>query len=179
MSSDKLKAVAIMILDVIGRPPEHLKESLEKIIEEIKKEKGIRIKSSQIKEPVPMKEQKNFYTTFAEIEVEVDEILYLAGLMFKYMPAHVEIISPEIIALSNNGLNEIFNELTRRLHGYDEIARIMQREKQILLQKIQELGGDLKKLFPQAQFPPQTKEKSKTKKAGKKSKRKSESKKKK
>lgn len=153
MSSDKLKVSAIMILDIIGRPPEHLVKSLEMIIEQIDKEKGVTLKSKKIKEPTLMKEQKDFYTTFAEIEIDVDEILYLAALMFKYMPAHIEIISPEIIALSNNGFNDLLNELIRRLHGYDEVARIMQMEKQVLLKKIQELGGDLNKLFPQAQLP--------------------------
>ena len=55
------------------------------------------------------------------------------------MPAHVEIIHPELIALTNNGWNDIFNELTRRLHGYDEIARILQVEKNILEKKLREL----------------------------------------
>jgi len=156
MSSDKMKVSAVMILDVIGRPPEHLVESLEKIIENMGKEQGVILKSKQIKEPTLMKEQKDFYTTFAEVEIEVDEILYLAILMFKYMPAHIEIISPEILALSNNGFNDILNELTRRLHGYDEIARIMQIEKQILLNKIQELGGEIPAQVMPIQAPPQT-----------------------
>ena len=155
MSSDEVKVSVIMILDIIGRPPEHLVKSLEKIIEEMGKEKGVTLKSKQIKEPTLMKDQKDFYTTFAEIEVEVDEILYLAILMFKYMPAHIEIISPELIALSNNGFNDILNELTRRLHGYDEIARIMQIEKQILLKKIQELGGEIPAQVMPIQAPPQ------------------------
>lgn len=159
MSSDEVKVSVIMILDIIGRPPEHLVESLEKIIEEMGKEKGVTLKSKQIKEPAPIKDQKDFYTTFAEIEVEVDEILYLAILMFKYMPAHIEIIQPELIALSNNGFNDILNELTRRLHGYDEIARIMQIEKQILLKKIQELGGEIPAQIMPLQAPlPQTQE---------------------
>lgn len=155
MSSDEVKVSVIMILDIIGRPPEHLVESLEKIIEDMGKEKGVTLKSKQIKEPAPIKDQKDFYTTFAEIEVEVDEILYLAILMFKYMPAHIEIIQPELIALSNNGFNDILNELTRRLHGYDEIARIMQIEKQILLKKIQELGGEIPAQIMPLQAPPQ------------------------
>ena len=154
MSSDEVKVSVIMILDIIGRPPKHLVESLEKIIEEMGKEKGVTLKSKQIKEPTLMKDQKDFYTTFAEIEVEVDEILYLAILMFKYMPAHIEIIQPELIALSNNGFNDILNELTRRLHGYDEIARIMQIEKQILLKKIQELGGEIPAQVMPLQTPP-------------------------
>ncbi|HUW43650.1 MAG TPA: hypothetical protein VMV95_01655 [Bacillota bacterium] len=176
MSSDKLNINAVIILEIIGRPPEHLVESLKELIEGIEKEKGVVVKSKQIKEPIVMKEQKDFYTTFAEVEIEVEEILYLAVLMFKYMPAHIEIISPEILALSNNGFNEILNELVRRLHGYDEIARIMQVEKQILLNKIQELGGDLNELFPQAQIPQQPEEIKK--KSAKKSKKKSKPKKK-
>ncbi len=145
MSLDKeTKGIrAIFILDVIGRPPEHLIASLEEIIKEIDKEKGVVVKSKEIKKPELMKDQKEFYTTFCEVEIEVEELLSLVGLLFKYMPAHVEIVSPELIALTNDGWNDILNELARRLHGYDEIARILQLEKQTLLKKIQELGGEI------------------------------------
>ena len=173
--TDDTKIRAIMILDVIGRPPKHLIESLEKLIEEIDKEKGVSVKVKDIKNPVLMKDQKEFYTTFAEVEVEIDEVLNLAILLFKYMPAHLEIISPEIIAISNNSWNDILNELTRRLHAYDEIARIMQNEKIILLKKIQELGGNIQDLMPKSMIPAEekpekesTKKKSKGKKAKKK-----------
>ena len=135
---------AMLILDIIGRPPQHLVESLEKIIEEMGKEKGVVIKSKEIKEPTVMKDNKEFYTTFSEIEVEVEDILYLAVLMFKYMPAHIEVVSPETIPLSNNGWSDILSELVRRLHSYDEVARILQIEKQELIKKIQELTVEKK-----------------------------------
>src|SRR3989338_6115235 len=176
--TDDTKIRAIMILDVIGRPPKHLIESLEKLIEEIDKERGVSVKVKDIKNPVLMKDQKEFYTTFAEVEVEIDEVLNLAILLFKYMPAHLEIISPEIIAISNNSWNDILNELTRRLHAYDEIARIMQNEKIILLKKIEELGGNIQDLMPKMPIlsgkvatlgkKPAKKQKSKPKKAKKK-----------
>src|SRR3989304_3585537 len=113
MSSDEgeNRIRAMLILDIIGRPPQYLIENLEKITEEMKKEKGIEVKSKSIKEPTMMKDNKDFYTTFAEIEVEVEDILYLAFLMFKYMPAHIEVISPEKISISNNGIGEILSEL--------------------------------------------------------------------
>jgi hypothetical protein len=141
MSSDNVIRAAI-ILDVIGKPPKHLIESLERIIDEMDKEKGVTVKMKEIKEPTLMKDQKDFYTTFAEIEVEVEEVLYLAVLLFKYMPAHIEIISPEIIGLTNNSLNDLLNELARRLHGYDEVARMVQMEKGILQKKIKELSEE-------------------------------------
>lgn len=137
--------IAMMIIDVLGKPPEHLKETLEEIIKKIDAEKGVNVISKKIHEPVLMKEQKDFYTSFAEIEVEVEEILNLAILMFKYMPAHIEIISPELIALTNNGWNDVLNELTRRLHGYDEVARILQVEKNILEKKLRSALEDKKK----------------------------------
>ena len=140
---DETKMKAIVIFDIIGKPAEHLVETLEQFITAVDNEKGINVLSKNIKEPVSMKEQEGFYTTFAEVEVEIEEFLYLFVLLFKYMPAHIEIVYPEIIAFSNNGWNDILNELARRLHGYDEIARMMQIEKEMLLKKIHELGGEI------------------------------------
>jgi len=143
--SEETKGIAaIMILEAIGKPPEHITEALENLIKEIEKEKGVTILNKKINEPIEMEKQKGFYTTFAEIEVEVEEVLHIAILMFKYMPAHIEIISPELIVLTNNGWNDILNELTRRLHGYDEVARVIQVEKSILEKKLRELLGEKK-----------------------------------
>ncbi|MBU2562038.1 MAG: hypothetical protein KKF68_00040 [Nanoarchaeota archaeon] len=136
---------AVIIIEVIGKPPEHLTETLNEIINKIDAEKGINVTGKKVNDPVLMKNQKNFYTNFAEVEVEVDEILYFVKLLFKYMPANVEIISPELIALTNNGWNEVLNEITRRLHGYDEIARILQVEKGILEKKLKEVLGKKEK----------------------------------
>jgi hypothetical protein len=136
---------AVLIVEVLGKPPEHLVETLKKIQEEIGNEKGVSILDTKIKEPVELKEQKGFYTCFSEIEVEVEEVLILARLMFKYMPAHVEVISPELIAVTNHGWGEILSELVRRLHGYDEVARVIQSEKKILENKLKEVLENQKK----------------------------------
>jgi len=56
-----------------------------------------------------------------------------------YMPAHVEIIHPELIALTNNKWSDVLTELTLKLHEYDETARILQNQKAILIKKLQEL----------------------------------------
>ena len=135
---------AIMIIEVIGRPPEHLTQTLNDLINKIDEEKGVVVKEKNVNVPALMKDQKDFYTSFAEIEVEVEELLGLVALMFKYMPAHIEILSPELIALTNNGWNDILNELVEKLHGYDEIARIIQIEKSILEKKLKEVLAEKK-----------------------------------
>lgn len=136
MNFSEKKVNAILILEAIGRPPEHLTETLDNLAKKIGEEKGIDVKEARINPPVLMKEQKDFYTSFAEIEVEAEKMLYVLILMFKYMPAHIEIISPQNLSLTNSSLNDILNELTRRLHGYEEIVRILQTEKMILENKL-------------------------------------------
>ena len=139
-SENETKGIgAAFIIDVIGKPPKHLTDTLENMIKDIDKEKGVKVVSKKINKPTLMKDQKDFYTAFAEIEIEAEEIFDIVILMFKYMPAHIEILTPELIALTNNGWNEILNEVARRLHGYDEIARIAQTEKVILEQKLREV----------------------------------------
>ena len=122
MSLDKQETKgirAVMIIEVLGKPPKHLKETLREIISKIDGEEGVNVKSKKINVPKKLEDSeetpKNFdkekmtslkglYTDFAEIEIEVEEIFNLAILMFKYMPAHIEIISPELIALDRKSV---------------------------------------------------------------------------
>ena len=149
------KGIRVMLIfEIIGRPAENLVKTLEEIIKKIDEEKGVEVKAKDIKEPTTMKDQKDFFTTFAEVEVEVEEILYLALLMFKYMPAHIEVISPELIALTNNGWGEILSELTRRLHGYDEVARVLRFQNNQMQEKLKELMPETKEEIADANTNP-------------------------
>ena len=88
-SDEKPKIRVLMMLEVIGKPPEHLVETLELLIKQLGKEKGVEVKNKNIKTPIAMEkkiqimnpEEKatsnppgDFYTTFAEIEIDVNNI---------------------------------------------------------------------------------------------------------
>ena len=139
MAENTKKIHSLLIIDVMGAPKEYLNETLKNIIESIKKEKGVKILESHINEPKEIEEKKGFFTNFSEIEVETDSISTLSLLMFRYMPAHLEVIYPEDIVLKNHVLNDVMNELVRRLHGYDNLARIFQYEKSQMIDEINRL----------------------------------------
>jgi hypothetical protein len=130
---------AIFLFEIIGRPAKHIVETLGGIIDQIDQEPRISVKSKKIAEAKEMKDRKDMFTSFAEVEVEAEGVLDLVFLTFKYMPAHVEIVNPELIAVTNNSWSEILSEITRRLHGYDELARVTQIEKKILENKLREI----------------------------------------
>jgi hypothetical protein len=160
MKEEKQKISALMILEIIGKPKDYLVETLENIIKTMGNEAGLIIKNKNIKEPKKMEEQSgvanptkegikieehnDFYVSFAEIEVEVDTLMDFFLLMFKYMPAHVEILSPTNFNIPNYYLKDIVNELIRRLHSYDEVARVLQVEKAILESKLRALMPEKK-----------------------------------
>lgn len=139
MSLTEGRIQASMIIEVIGRPAEHLVETLNDLIKKIGEEKGVEVTNTKINEPVLLKDQKDFYTSFAEIEIEVESPGEISLICFKYMPAHLEIISPEKVILKNADFNDMFNEVLRKLHGYDEVARIIQTEKKVLENKLKSL----------------------------------------
>jgi len=154
MAEDKQKINSMLLFEIIGRPPEHLAATLNGIISQIDTENGTKVRSKKIAEPKKLDqktgisntqggefkiEESEFYSSFAEVELETENIETLVMLMFKYMPAHVEILSPENIRMSNGGWSEILSELIRRLHGYDEVARVMQVEKSVLENQLRAL----------------------------------------
>jgi hypothetical protein len=142
---DAEKISVNLILEALGRPPEHLVETLKSIVKQIGEEKGVSVKDSRVHEPNLIKDQKELYTNFAEIELEADGTMELVSLIFKYMPSHVEVVHPEKLSLNNIYWNDIFNEITRRLHAYDEVARVIQNEKVILETKLKEILEKKKK----------------------------------
>ncbi|MCA9487994.1 MAG: hypothetical protein KC516_03465 [Nanoarchaeota archaeon] len=139
-SSEKPKIEAVFVLEILGRPKEHLIEVLEDIIKKMSEEKGVSLVNKKIPEPIESKEKKDFFATHAEVELEVEEPFQLAVLMFKYMPSHIEIVSPENLTISNNDFSDMLSEITRRLHSYDELMKMIQFENARLTKKVQELS---------------------------------------
>ncbi|MCX6748104.1 MAG: hypothetical protein NT076_00710 [Candidatus Pacearchaeota archaeon] len=125
------KITAILIIEVLGKPAEYIKKALEDILIKLKNEKDVRVTHGEVKEPKEL--ESGIFTTFAEIELETN-IQMLMNLLFLYMPSHIEIIQPENLNLKNCDLNSFLNEITRKLHQYDELAKAMLMEKEVAKQ---------------------------------------------
>ena len=133
------KIEATFILEIIGRPAEHMLESLNDIIDnKLTQEKGIKIINKKIGEAVLIENKKDFYSSFAEIDAEFDSLDQVLLVLFKYYPSNIEIVRPEKITMENVEINTLFNEISRRIHGYEEITRVLQIERAKLEKKLKE-----------------------------------------
>ena len=154
---------ASFIFEMMGKPANHVKKTLKEYVEKLCQEKNITLLSKNIARPKQL--ENNLFSTFAEVEIETEELIDILRILFTYMPSHVEITKPEKIILNNTDFNSIANELLMRLHKYDEVAKTVNMEKTILENQLKQLGVQpiTEKLEQTQQQAPQPKKKTKSK----------------
>lgn len=162
------KLTAVVTLEILGRPAKNVTDALTSLVDKLSKEKGVSVLNKKIHEPKPVEESPDLFTSFAEIEVEFDGLPNYFGIVFAYMPSHIELIHPEKITLKNHDLNALANQVIQRLHGYDAIAKNMIVEKDILTKKLQEIAPHLFKEPEQPKLQTKINPKIKSKKSAKK-----------
>jgi hypothetical protein len=145
------KIYAAIILEMMGRPMDHLQSAAEELVESLGKEKGIRITSKVIHEVkkvenkdktgkiIEVPEEQQLFSTFAELEMEADNLNTLIVFCFKYMPSHIEIIEPESIVINNYEIGGILNEIVTKLHNYDAVAKSAIMQNQMMAKRLQEM----------------------------------------
>lgn len=129
---------ALMIVEVMGRPPEYLKEALDKHISQLNNRKDVKLVSSKISDTKKIDEEKDLYSSFAEVEVRVLGLGKLLDLVFEFMPSSIEIVDPENLELNCQEATMFLNDLSGRLHKYDDVAKLAQMKIYQLSQALQQ-----------------------------------------
>lgn len=135
MAEQKIRAV--MIIEIAGRPPEHIKEALKAHVGVMKNMKGVKYISELFSDAKLVDKEKEIYSCFAEVEVEVETFLKLTELMFDFLPASIEVLEPESMRFNSQEATMFLSDLCGRLHKYDEIAKIAQMKNNQLMQHLQ------------------------------------------
>ena len=136
------KISAVMIVEALGKPKEHLVETLESVAKDIGEEEDIILTHKKVHEPKEIEKQPGLFSNFVELEVESTKPMALAALMFKYMPSHTEIIEPEKMTFSNHEYSDMLSEISRRLHKVDEVVRMMDLDRRMLQKQIEKLQSE-------------------------------------
>jgi hypothetical protein len=127
-----------MIIEVAGRPPEHLAEAIRAHIDKLNFIKGVSVLNSTFAEPRKLNEEKDLYTTFSEVEIQTDSVQKLLDIVFEFMPSSIEILDPAEVNFSLQETTNILNDIASRLHKYDDVAKIARFQIQELTQRLQQ-----------------------------------------
>lgn len=121
------KIIFRAIIEVLGKPQEHVEKTLVSYIEKLKKEEDFKVLNEKYAE-IKKQEESEMWANFAEIEVETTELVKLTDFCFQYMPSMIEIIDPKEIKLTDREISEYLNDLQSKLHGVDMVAKTVKAE---------------------------------------------------
>ncbi len=119
-----------MIVEMVGRPAEHLTAAIEKHIGILNDVKDIEVHSIKVSEPreIDMKVEngeEQMWTVFAEVDFECESFARLSETMFDFMPSSIEVIEPSKLSLGMTEVTDLLNNISGRMHRYDEIAKVI------------------------------------------------------
>ena len=128
-----------IIFEIVGKPKEHIEETIKKYVETITKSTTIKMISKEIAEAkeqeIPTEtggeEKEKIWSTFAEIEFLIKGVSNLVGFCFDYMPASVEILGPDKIIFNHHTITDFINDLQAKLHKMDAVLKNQNNEKTI------------------------------------------------
>lgn len=121
------------IIEVLGKPKEHVDSTIQKVIDELKKREGIKIISHEIAESEKV---EHFFSTYADVELKLSNLDNLIDFCFDFLPSNVEILEPETLNFDSHILAEYMNDLLAKLHQQSMIIRNLHAENLMMKGKI-------------------------------------------
>ncbi|NPE27019.1 hypothetical protein HNV12_03390 [Methanococcoides sp. SA1] len=123
---------AIMIIEMAGRPAAHLTEAIEKHVGILHKVNDIEVHEIKVSKPREIKVdemngkkgEEKMFSAFAECDFESPSFARLSETMFDFMPSSVEVIEPANVKMEMSEATDLLNNISGRMHRYDEIAKI-------------------------------------------------------
>ncbi|MEK6969081.1 MAG: hypothetical protein AABW48_01505 [Nanoarchaeota archaeon] len=119
------------IIEVLGKPKEHVQSSLEKYLQNLKENELYSVVNVQM---AKLKQQKEgeLWSIFAEVEVWAEKVDHLIDFCFDYMPSSIEVVEPAELKLDEIELSAFLNDLQIKLHGVDMLAKQLKTENDML-----------------------------------------------
>jgi hypothetical protein len=117
------------IIEVVGKPKDHVENSLKLVLDSIKKDKGIKPVQMKVFRP---KKLDDYFSAFAEVDLKFDEPDILIGFCFDYLPSSIEIISPESLTINSVDMAGLLNDLLSKLHNVNMAVSRYKMENDLL-----------------------------------------------
>ncbi|MBI2541990.1 hypothetical protein HYV80_04740 [Candidatus Woesearchaeota archaeon] len=117
------------IIEVLGKPKEHVENAIKEYIEHIKQDSELVILNEEYSDA---EEHGSLWSKFVEIELVVKGTKKLIAFCFEYMPSSLEILKPEHLVMTNPELSSFLNDLQARLHDVDMVVKKLKAENDFL-----------------------------------------------
>lgn len=103
-------------IEILGAPQKHVEDTLALVVKKLSGENGVDILSEKIH---PAEARDRLFSSFAEVEILVDNFATLTRICFDYMPSSFEILKPESFRLPVLDVSNFVGDTLAALHQID------------------------------------------------------------
>lgn len=122
--------LARAIFEMIGKPKKHIEDTLKTFVSQFSQAEGYGLIKYELNDAEKYEGSEDLYSTFAEIEFVAKDQLALMNFCVDYMPASVEVIEPEKLAIDAPFFSNMLTELVGRMHLIDgEFKKVVAQNK--------------------------------------------------
>ena len=119
--------VARFILEIFGAPKDYIVKALRDHVDKVKETYDVQLEKYE--EPVP---KDKLFMQFVELQVGLKDTQALLDFCFDSMPSSIEIISPEVLSIPSDELQDVLNDFAAKLHHTDAMLKNIGAQKQVL-----------------------------------------------
>ncbi len=108
------------------------------MLEKIKSDKNLEVKSEHIE---AVKQIKEMFSTFVEVEVKFNDLKRMLQFCFDYMPSSIEILDSENITFKAKEFSSSLNDMLMYMHRYHASLSSLNAENEVLKRKLNASSG--------------------------------------
>ena len=123
-----------VIQEVVGWPKEFSENTLDRFNDALSKAGGVILLEREVHEAKLINEK--MWSTFAELELLVNDIDKVLLMITTFMPSSVEIIAPKSVSMDANNLSGALNDLIGKLHLQDSNVKKLVAVRNVLTRKL-------------------------------------------
>lgn len=130
MVDENPKIKFLITFEIVGKPKEHVENSIKEYMENIKKDARIEVIKEDIAEAIELDD--GMFSTFCESEMAIKDLNVLTWLAVNFSPASIEILEPNSIGFSAANMTLWYNDLLSKLHEISTNMRATTQKNKIL-----------------------------------------------
>ena len=121
-----------IIIEIMGKPKDHVVETLQKMHEKLSEDDRFNVQSSDLATVRDVEGEDGYFSTYGEFELSVKNPSSLIELCFEYMPSNIEVLEPTQINFEYEDLSHLLSTVQSRLHQVDMVAKQVHGENKFL-----------------------------------------------
>jgi hypothetical protein len=120
-----------VIFEIIGKPKEHIENTMKAYLESIKAENDLYTLETEIENAEQLED--DMFGVVGELELLIPSIDKISWLAINFSPASIEVIQPEKLLLEQKEITHWVNDYLAKLHEIGIIQKSMQSQQEGLI----------------------------------------------